>query len=700
MANDKFTYFDSFQNEHTISFEENDFNFVQQDKKLFDQKIQTKPTTFFKDAMRRFTKNKSSVVGAYILGVIILLAIFVPVISPYDIKTSHPYENKLAPKLFDAGFGWWDGCRSYKHIAIDVDWDTYDATNGQTISGYPDGFQQSAIINGQDGIKYENITYIHTVNKFAHGGYLRLNIGDGSKEAAELTSWDGHAFNVSGSNTYTIKLSTIDPRTLYSDWNFGNVAEGYSAYFVWNDETAPGVEYRYELGKNIGVGENTFTINLAALSAMDPDVGFIKATQKPHLSIVLDPLPDKINNVVFDKILFESSVEAENEELLKCSITHPNDTLLIKAKNEDGTYNDYYWTTYHGNMNLYHAKMVYGSFRYDTYEAAFGDIYTEKDITVASFEDWKERGWLDCDVSIIEDIKNVPYTQRQATVDKFINSIVYTEEGHAHCPLHYDEEHPITGVVKSAGGIVAVEFSGTVTRWKLYYPDRDSCPRYLFGTTESGKDLVKLTFAGLRTSLLLGLIVAVVTFAFGLVWGAIAGYFGGWTDMLMERFTDILGGVPWIVVMTLAIVRFGSSFGVFIMAMCLTGWIGTSSLTRTQFYRFKNREYILASRTLGASDFRLIFRHILPNAVGTIVTSSVFMITSVIYREATIAYLNLGLKGMDSFGVLLADNQRYIETFPHLILFPSFIMLFMMISFNLFGNGLRDAFNPSLKGQE
>jgi oligopeptide transport system permease protein len=248
--------------------------------------------------------------------------------------------------------------------------------------------------------------------------------------------------------------------------------------------------------------------------------------------------------------------------------------------------------------------------------------------------------------------------------------------------------------------IKTIEITATAEYWKILYPGTDAMPRYLFGTDDSGKDLLKYSFAGLRTSLLLGVITFVVNFTFGLIYGAIAGYFGGWTDILMERFTDILGGVPWIVVMTLMLILFGHTFAIFAIALCITGWIGTASLTRTQFYRFKSREYILAARTLGASDPRLIFRHILPNAVGTIVTSAVLMIPSVIFSEATLAYLNLGLQGMSSFGVILSDNQSQINTNPHLILFPSIIMALIMISFNLFGNGLRDAFNPSLKGGE
>jgi oligopeptide transport system permease protein len=212
--------------------------------------------------------------------------------------------------------------------------------------------------------------------------------------------------------------------------------------------------------------------------------------------------------------------------------------------------------------------------------------------------------------------------------------------------------------------------------------------------------MFKYVFEGLRTSLLLGVLTFVVCFLFGLVWGAICGYFGGTVDLIMERFTDILSGVPWIVVMTLIIIHLGSNFWTFALALCMTGWIGTAARTRTQFYRFRGREYVLASRTLGASDARLIAKHILPNALGTIITGSVLMIPSVIFSEATISYLGLGLKNVSSLGVILSDNQSELLTSSYLLIFPAVVIALVMISFNLFGNGLRDAINPSLKGEE
>ena len=125
--------------------------------------------------------------------------------------------------------------------------------------------------------------------------------------------------------------------------------------------------------------------------------------------------------------------------------------------------------------------------------------------------------------------------------------------------------------------------------------------------------------------------------------------------------------------------------------------------TRMQFYRFKKQEYILSARTLGASDARLMFKHIFPNAMGTLITGSVLSIPGVIFSESSLTYLgivNLESSTQTSVGTLLAGGNGLLSTYPHVILFPAIFISLLMISFNLFGNGLRDAFNPSLKGVE
>ena len=128
-----------------------------------------------------------------------------------------------------------------------------------------------------------------------------------------------------------------------------------------------------------------------------------------------------------------------------------------------------------------------------------------------------------------------------------------------------------------------------------------------------------------------------------------------------------------------------------------------ASKTRMQFYRYKNQEYILAARTLGAKDSRLMFKHIFPNAIGTLITSAVLTSPSVIYSESNMTYLgivNLDSSNMTTLGTMLSQGTSMLTTYPHIILFPAIYISLLMISFNLFGNGLRDAFNPSLRGTE
>ena len=140
-----------------------------------------------------------------------------------------------------------------------------------------------------------------------------------------------------------------------------------------------------------------------------------------------------------------------------------------------------------------------------------------------------------------------------------------------------------------------------------------------------------------------------------------------------------------------------------LFAFISTGWVNEAASVRMQFYRFKGQEYVLAARPLGAKDRRLIFKHIFPNALGTIITGSVLSIPGVIFTESMLSYLhiiNLETSALTSIGTMLSNGQGYLSTFPHIILFPALFISILEISFNLFGNGLRDAFNPSLRGAD
>ena len=229
-------------------------------------------------------------------------------------------------------------------------------------------------------------------------------------------------------------------------------------------------------------------------------------------------------------------------------------------------------------------------------------------------------------------------------------------------------------------------------------------PSFLFGASNTGKDIFVCLASGARFSLLLAVVVASVNLFVGAIYGAIEGYYGGKVDILMERFVEILGSIPMMIVISLLKYHLHvSHILVLFISFFLTGWTGMAGRTRMQFYRFKNQEYVLVSRTLGANDRRVMFKHIFPNAIGTLITSSVLVIPSVIFSETSLSYLgivNLSSGNLTSVGTLLSTGQKYLYTFPHMILFPSLFISLLMLSFNLFGNGLRDAFNPSLRGTE
>ena len=231
-------------------------------------------------------------------------------------------------------------------------------------------------------------------------------------------------------------------------------------------------------------------------------------------------------------------------------------------------------------------------------------------------------------------------------------------------------------------------------------------PSFLLGTTGQGQDILTRLASAARFSLLFALGVSAINLCIGAVYGAIEGYYGGTADLLMERFTDILSRVPFLVVATLFQLHLAAKVGPVVsllFAFVLTGWLGIANLTRMQFYRYKDREYVQAARVLGAKNARIMFRHIFPNALGTIITGSILVIPGVIFLESSLTYLgivNLDSSTLTSVGTMLANGRQYLSTDPHIILFPALFISLLEISFNLFGNGLRDAFNPSLRGAE
>lgn len=225
---------------------------------------------------------------------------------------------------------------------------------------------------------------------------------------------------------------------------------------------------------------------------------------------------------------------------------------------------------------------------------------------------------------------------------------------------------------------------------------------FIFGTDAIGRDMWARIWSGLGLSMIIGLVVGIFSIVFGICWGAVSGYYGGLADILMERFTDILVNVPSMIILTLLNLYIGNNGGsilVFILALIMTSWVGIASRTRIQFYRYKNREYVLASRTMGAKDKRLIFKHILPNGIGPLVNSAVSIIPASMRFETSMSYLGIASMSENSIGQIISSANEYVNSpQAYLLVIPSIIFSIIMVSFSVMGLGLRDALNPALRG--
>ena len=222
---------------------------------------------------------------------------------------------------------------------------------------------------------------------------------------------------------------------------------------------------------------------------------------------------------------------------------------------------------------------------------------------------------------------------------------------------------------------------------------------FWMGTDYLGRDLWVRMWRGARVSLAIAFISVICNVCIGIVYGSIAVYYGGKVDMLMMRITEIIGSFPEIVVVTLFILFFGTGMLSICLCLVVQNWIGTARMIRSQFYRYKGSEYVLAARTLGVKDMALIFRHILPNSIGPIITRAMIAVPSAIFTESFLAYIGLGIRAPESsIGVLLSQGQKVMQQYPNQVFFPAVVISLLMIAFNMLSNGLRDAFDPTQRG--
>ena len=642
--------------------------------------------------MHRFVKNKSSITGGIILGFIILSAIILPMVMPsygcYDVTTSHilnnggvKSEDKLPPKLFPSGFGFWDGTIAKSDIV-------YDQEND-----HPVGYESRTISN-----LYTYESFADQEGTYGEGGYLNLtyktsDLGGDASKPGDLYSY---TYDYNFDYDYKMEYRFIKPKdTNYSAGKYRisliTLNQGEKTYYplTGNENLTSG--FKVDNGEGyVSDFSNTDGSDFLTIDISEKAKTYgLKDLENGRINIdVYQPSSGK-DSVYIEYLHLSTTNDPETESPVSLrSIRDANHCMIQEQKISTGTIdtidNPEFYRATNGSRSCLNVRYVNCNFTYDPYE----DCYGVKVMTLPAYKinEYINQKWI-------------TYSADTATSDSSVIANRYKSLSDLNPIVEIIEQ---TGNAKWSNSDKAMSGYYLVCKVSQYkYLGYPEYPQYFFGTDGNGRDFLKTIATSLRLSLVIAFGCAMINIVIGLIWGSISGYFGGWTDIVMERIVDIVSGLPSIAIITLCILHLHNDMLAFIISMFMTGWMGVAARTRTQFYRFKGREYVLASRTLGARDTRLIFRHILPNSMGTIITSSILMIPSVIYSEASIAYLGLGLKNQLLFGVILSENRNFFNGYTmYLLIIPTVIMAFLLVSFNLFGNGLRDAFNPSLKGGE
>lgn len=632
-----------------------EFEFVQRDEKIFDKKFETKPVGYFKDAMTRFAKNRANVIATIILFTLIMSSILVPVLTTKNFTSQEPALSALPPRVpVVEHFGFLEGYRSYSDRSVDM-----EDIDDETGLGIPPGFEREFIVEGS--LTNTTTTCTTRTRESCEGGQNIIGVRG---QHTQTTVISDESFNFVRDEDPVIEFDIenilIEESLLNVYLNIGEFEADWRQFASIEEEGA--------------VSFNVFD----ALDALDTDETIDEFSSEIEFEIVA-PIPRSYIALNSIAIHHEGEAEpayfAEGFDLAQYSLSSPADT---------------------GNWRRSDGEQVVASFDYDVYAEAMG----RRDPGAFSARET---------YALLQENEDV------CPIDQDVNWDTISYDDLDVVGLEFDDACPINNIYERTSPI---ERDGEIYynyRLELNYAQYmgyDDIPYFLFGTTRSGHDLFALTWLALRTSLLVGVIVGTINITVGIIYGAISGYYGGKVDIGMERFTEVISRIPWLLTLALATAWLGGSLWSLVIVLTLSGWVGVSSTTRTQFYRYKGREYVLASRTLGAKDSRLIFRHILPNGIGTIITASILMIPQVIFAESTISFLGFGIGHGQTFnifgfelsgvsiGVLLSDGRSELVYNPHLTIAPAIIISILMITFNMFGNALRDAFNPTLRGSE
>lgn len=250
--------------------------------------------------------------------------------------------------------------------------------------------------------------------------------------------------------------------------------------------------------------------------------------------------------------------------------------------------------------------------------------------------------------------------------------------------------------------LVAV-FGPMVSKYNYYAQDlsianQGPSAQHWLGTDKFGRDMLVRILYGARISLTVGFAASVLNIVIGVLYGGIAGYFGGMIDNIMMRIVDVLYSIPMTIYVILLMCIMGASLKSIIIALAIGFWLTMARIVRSEIISLKEQEFVLAAKVLGASSFRIILRHLIPNSMGPIIVTLTLSVPSAIFTESFLAFIGLGVSAPQaSWGTLASDALEGFQLYPYQLFFPALAICLTMLAFNFLGDGLRDALDPKMR---
>ena len=252
--------------------------------------------------------------------------------------------------------------------------------------------------------------------------------------------------------------------------------------------------------------------------------------------------------------------------------------------------------------------------------------------------------------------------------------------------------------------VVCLLFAGPMMSGKDYQfintavKNQGPSSEYWFGTDDMVRDLFTRVCVGGRVSIYIGLACTCVMFVVGSLVGALAGLKGGWVDDLIMRICELIGNLPYLIIVVILSMVMGRSMFSLVFAMSLTSWVGTTRMVRGQILQIKEMDYVQAAKALGANTKRIILKHLLPNTLGIIMVDVTMSVPGFIFSESFLSYIGLGIRPPEtSWGALASAGQQQLMFYPYQLFFPCLLIVITILSFHLIGDGLSDALDPKLR---